>query len=404
MKKVIAYWFLWSVCLIFYQQLVTSRFVIKKPDTALYWTIFETQEHSWNFRPYLLHNFLNQHVAWDSEFYLAIADKGYDNELVRKAGGRGESYSLNYAFFPFYPLMIRIFYYPLCFFEKFNILTRIETLTLSGVIVSLLGTFIAFISLHLFMSGFFDNETALRGVFYFSVFPSAFFMGEVYTEGLFCGLFFLSILLIINRRWTLAGILSSLAFLTRPAGILLVPFYILQWIKEIEWKNFSFKKVKILSLLPVLIPVTVFLAWKFSPLGYRFEFVEFAFFGRSGFDLINSFLNWKEALYLLFFSGNPPTRAYYFIEFIVILITIFSFLLTGKKFVNITILGILIFIFSITSGVSQGMHRYLLPVTNIYIMLVRLGKNQIFDRIWSIFSILLFGLLSMLFSFDMWAG
>lgn len=408
MKKVVIYWFVWCFILVMYQQMVTRRFVIKKPDTALSWTIFETQEYSWNYRPYLLDKFLNEHVAWDSEFYLAIADRGYDNDLVRKTGGKGEIYSLNYAFFPFYPLMIRLFYYPFSILERAGFISHIGTLTLSAVVVSFLGVLLAFLSLFLIFSRFFSKDEAFKGVFYFSVFPSAFFMGEVYSEGLFAGLFFLSILLILEKKRWLGGFFTSLAFLTRPAGILLGVFYLIEWIKEFDFKKFfstrHFDLKYFYYLLPLSLPILTFVIWKFSFLGYRFEFVEFAFFGRVGFDFYHSFINWKDAFLLLLFSGNPPSRVYYGIEFFVIFLTLISFIFTLRKFFSFSILSFLLFFFSITSGVAQGMHRYLLVAPSIYIMLLKFGRNMVFDRLWSIISTLLFGFLSMLFSFDMWAG
>ncbi|MGC8765313.1 MAG: mannosyltransferase family protein [Brevinematia bacterium] len=405
--KIVAYWFFWSFILILYQQIVTNRFFLKKPDTALSWTVFETQEYSWNNRPYLLKDFLNQHVAWDSEFYLAIADKGYDNDLVRVAGGRGQEYSLNYAFFPLYPLMIRVFYYPFIFLEKLRILSHIEVLVLSGVVVSLLGTLLGFISFYLFLRNYFSDSEAFRGIFYFSIFPSAFFMGEVYTEGLFCGLFFLSLLLVVKKKRWLSAVSTSLLFLTRPAGLMMIFFMLLEWLDFKEFindlKSGNFIK-KLTEFIPVLLPVLVFLIWKFSPLGYRFEFVQFSFFGRQGINILDSLRNWKDALFLVLFGGNMPTRIYYSIEFLIMIIAILSFFIEAKKFLSLSILGLVLFLFSFFSGVAQGMHRYLLFTPTIFTMLMKTGKNEVLDRVWSILSILIFGMLSLLFSFDMWAG
>ena len=51
--------------------------------------------------------------------------------------------SLNYAFFPFYPLVMRVLAVPLSVLN----LTPIATATLAGVIVSLLGTLGAMLAL-----------------------------------------------------------------------------------------------------------------------------------------------------------------------------------------------------------------------------------------------------------------
>jgi hypothetical protein len=40
----------------------------------------------------------------------------------------------------------------------------------------------------------------------------------------------------------------------------------------------------------------------------------------------------------------------------------------------------------------------------LYITLARWGKNPLFDRIWTIVSLLLMGLLVMLYSFNFWVA
>jgi hypothetical protein len=50
------------------------------------------------------------------------------------------------------------------------------------------------------------------------------------------------------------------------------------------------------------------------------------------------------------------------------------------------------------------MHRYILTAPVVFLFLGRLGKNDAFDRIWTILSILLLGVLSVLFAVDFWVG
>ncbi len=56
----------------------------------------------------------------------------------------GESLSLNYAFFPFYPWVMWVFTQPL----KLIGLNLIATATLAGVIVSALGALLAMLALY----------------------------------------------------------------------------------------------------------------------------------------------------------------------------------------------------------------------------------------------------------------
>ena len=206
-----------------------------------------------------------------------------------------------------------------------------------------------------------------------------------------------------------AAVFAVLSVFTRASGVLIVIPFALTWILDTEWKGF-FQRFKplpwqdILRGIPVLLPAIAFLIWKLSPLGYRFEFVERIFFGRQGFDVIQSFWQWSQAFLLIFTGGNGPTRVYYAIEYGVIIIALASFIMEAKNFIVPAVFGFLLFFFSITSGAAQGMHRYLLAAPTMYVMLARFGKNRLFDRSWTAVSLLLFGMMATLFSSDMWAG
>jgi hypothetical protein len=120
-RSILLIWLGWVLVMLGYQTYVRARFAPLRPDHALSWTPSETQARSQNDKPYLMEPFLNAHVSWDSEYYLSIAVSGYDdpsmraipadytwsNPLVSTNKQQPTWVSMNYAFFPFYPLMIR---------------------------------------------------------------------------------------------------------------------------------------------------------------------------------------------------------------------------------------------------------------------------------------------------------
>jgi hypothetical protein len=57
-----------------------------------------------------------------------------------------------------------------------------------------------------------------------------------------------------------------------------------------------------------------------------------------------------------------------------------------------------------TSGVPQGMIRYVLSAPSIFVVLGGWGKRPVFDKAWILLSILLMGLLTTLFTFDFWVA
>src|SRR5512134_830616 len=76
-------WALWAILIIGFQAAAVMRFQPQPPDTVLQWTEGETLPGAHDTQPYLLEAFLNQQVAYDSEFYLSIAIAGYDDPALR---------------------------------------------------------------------------------------------------------------------------------------------------------------------------------------------------------------------------------------------------------------------------------------------------------------------------------
>src|SRR3954462_8820371 len=82
-RNLVLVWLAWALIMVGYQVYVQNRFQPKRPDYALVWSGTETAFNSQNNKPYLLEPFLNNHVAWDSEYYISIALNGYDDPAMR---------------------------------------------------------------------------------------------------------------------------------------------------------------------------------------------------------------------------------------------------------------------------------------------------------------------------------
>jgi hypothetical protein len=75
-----------------------------------------------------------------------------------------------------------------------------------------------------------------------------------------------------------------------------------------------------------------------------------------------------------------------------------------RKRPEIALYGLAVIITSLLSGAPQGMLRYMLTVPALYIVLAGWGRHPLFDRVWTLCNLLLFGLLALLFSFNYWIG
>jgi hypothetical protein len=146
-------------------------------------------------------------ARWDSEFFLRIAENGYDQASA--------------AFHPLYPALVaglgRVFF---------------GHYLLAGLVISLLAAFGSFVLLHRLAAERLGVEGARRSVLYLAVFPMALFLQAIYSESLFLFLALASFALAERNRFTAAGVVAGLAILTRAAGLALLPALAL-----LAWRN-----------------------------------------------------------------------------------------------------------------------------------------------------------------------
>jgi hypothetical protein len=430
-RTILWIWIGWALVMVGFQIYVPMRFSLARPDYAVSWTAGETTAHSQDGKIYLNEPFLNEHVAWDSEYYLAIAVGGYEDPAIKRIGNsfingapftgmwpfvippaQGDAVpgvSLSYAFFPFYPFVMRLVAIPLSLLG----MNPIATATLAGVLVSLVGTLAAMWALYELGKTELGEEGGLRAAFYLIIFPSGFFLAQVYTEGLFVGLAFSSLVLLRKGHRNWAALLAVFATYTRAVGVALFIPLLINWINEGEWRelDLEWRQIYYKGLpwriigrgLVAFAPMLAFLLWRISYYGMASAKVEEEFFGRGLLSLGYSFIAWSEAFRALF-GSNTQSASYYMIEWAGIVLGLVSCIVGFRRHPDLAGFGLVVVILSFTSGPAQGMHRYILAAPPVFLFLSRLGNNRAFDRVWTIASILLMSTLTILFTFDMWTG
>ena len=93
----------------------------------------------------------------------------------------------------------------------------------AGLIVSGIASVAAAVLLRRLVQIDYDSAIALRSVWFFLIFPTAYFLHVGYSESLFLALALASVLAARVDRWGLAGLLGVLCWLTRAPGAVLVP-------------------------------------------------------------------------------------------------------------------------------------------------------------------------------------
>jgi hypothetical protein len=144
----------------------------------------------------------NLFTAWerqDALWFLRIADGGYSAD------------DASAAFFPLYPMVVRVVSFPLGGHPL-----------AAALLVSNAAFLGALMALYVLTRNELSDQIARRSVLYAAVFPTALFFVAPYSESLFLLLVVGSFWAARQARWEIAGVLGALAALTRNVGILMV--------------------------------------------------------------------------------------------------------------------------------------------------------------------------------------
>jgi hypothetical protein len=146
-------------------------------------------------------------VRWDAIPYLEIAALGYQPQSI--------------VFFPLYPWLV----------GALNAV--VDDPTIAAFSISGTASLLAGLILYRLVAVDEGPTIARSSVWFFLIFPTAYFLHIGYTEALFLALALASMLAARTDHWWLAGLLGALAALTRINGLLLLPVLateaMLQW-------------------------------------------------------------------------------------------------------------------------------------------------------------------------------
>lgn len=194
----------------------------------------------------MLTNLLNR---WDAPHYLRIADVGYRDD--------GED-RLFLVFFPLYPLAVRIFHF------------IIPHYVWAALAVSFLTTIVAGYFLQALASLDMDDAETERSLWYFFLFPTAYFLALPYTEALFMATLLGSYFAARRGRWAWAGVLGMLACATRLQGLTVLPALAIE--AAIREKREAPYRASWLLLVPI--GFLVYLAINWQVLGDPLAFMD----------------------------------------------------------------------------------------------------------------------------------
>jgi Mannosyltransferase (PIG-V) len=143
--------------------------------------------------------------AWDSVWYLHIAEHGYGTRLTITSWGAVQT---DWAFFPLYPGLIRA-------------LSGLPHVTAgeAGVLIAWASALLAAYGIYAIGHHLHGRRVATALVALWAVLPQSIVLTLAYTEPLFTACAAWCLYAVLRRRWLAAGSLAMLAGLARPNGI-----------------------------------------------------------------------------------------------------------------------------------------------------------------------------------------
>lgn len=148
-------------------------------------------------------------TSWDGLWYLEIVRQGYPRSIPPDITYFQEE--ARAAFFPLYPFVVRAFDVIFPGGDTFAALA--VNLLLGAAAVVLVGL----LALRLA-----NADVAARAMILFAVFPGSFVLSFAYSEATLIVLAAACLLLLLDERWVLAGLVGALATATRPNGVAVV--------------------------------------------------------------------------------------------------------------------------------------------------------------------------------------
>lgn len=298
------------------------------------------------------------------------------------------------AFFPLYPVLIRTvsILWPLFGQPEPDRVGLIP----AAFIVSNLAALGAVAALYRLARLDMSESEAQRGLFYFLIFPAAFFLTAIYTESLFILWAAVSFYFARQGRWLWAGLVGALAMLTRATAVALLAGLAVEW-----WLQRRSSKWRGLWLLCIPLAFAAFVWYLQDVQGVSFFDAQLRVFGRSPINLeaLWSNLDWAHV------QVDAAAQANLELDLgIGLLVLIGSFGVALRWRWSYGVFGVLCIVLPLLSGSTVSLSRYALAAFPVPLMLARHREPGLLQQSYMLSATLLLALYTALFVQGYWAG
>ncbi len=355
------------------------------------------------------------HWRWDAIYYYCIAVGGYT--FLESHPLAGAQPGMLPAFFPLYPLLVRVAATVLGGLRAPAVLPINDaerSVLVAGVLVgngaALLALWLLYQLTHEETR---DEETAQRAALYTAVFPFAFYYTVPYAEPLFLATSIGTFLAARRGNWVRAGLWAAAASATRPMGMLLLPALALELI--LAWRRGEIDSHTwpraLLGLCLAPIGLLLFMLHLWQIVGNPLAFVEAqAYWHRERVFPIETL--WRGLGYALHPSRSDRADAY--VRTVLNTLTLLVFMgVMGSSLrrwrPSYVLYGLLLFTMSLSQPwagqtIMDSTGRYVMVLFPVYISLACWGRRLTVHQTIMLLWLPLYSLLAGLYVRWLWVG
>lgn len=195
--------------------------------------------------------------VWDAGWYLQIAQHGYSS---LESMNTFTLHQANYAFFPLYPVLMRV------------VAVLVQNIFVSGLLVANASLVLLLIFLYRYVRLESNSSTAMWTVIFLLCAPISFIFSGVFTESLYLLCVIAAFFYARKQRWFFVGLLGLCAALTRSVGVFLIIPMLIEYMQTIQW-NTRRIRWNIVFLLLIPFGTALFMLYTFFLSGNALAFV-----------------------------------------------------------------------------------------------------------------------------------
>jgi Gpi18-like mannosyltransferase len=320
---------------------------------------------------------------WDAPHFVDIAKNGYTDV------GEGRYFIV---FLPLYPFLIRL------------LASVIGNYEVSALLISNIASLFAGVYLYKLVKIDCSHSTALKSVFYLSLFPTSYFLIAGYTESLFLFLTIGCFFYVRKGNWLPAGVMGMLASATRLTGLVLVPSLVYEFLSQ-KSKTKSRNVMNAFFLCMISFGFISYLVLNYLVYGSAFAFLEIQREHWSK-HLAPPWEGLLGALWVIFWR-DPVQKV--FVGVAEVLFGLFGLFCISYAFIiklrpSYTIYMLLTWLAVASTSYWLSMPRYLLSMFPIFILFAVIAdKREELHYVMTTAFLLFFSLFLILFTQGYWA-